>query len=243
MSGGDPLQFDRVEQPGRSPCSRCKQPLGATYFQANGKIICASCRAALESEWSGGSPASRFVRAVVFGVAAALLGAGMYFGFSALTGWELGLIAIVVGFLVGHAVKKGGPAYQALAIFLTYSAIVFSYGIGTVKYMFDNPDKVRVLADSAAVRDSAQAVAAGTAPDSAAAAARQRSLAGFLTALVVLLGLLYALPFLGGAGNIIGLVIIAIGLYEAWVINKRGSLALSGPYQVGAAPSSEPAAS
>jgi hypothetical protein len=188
------------------------------------------------------------VRAVVFGVAAALLGAGMYFGFSALTGWELGLIAIVVGFLVGHAVKKGGrgrggPAYQALAIFLTYSAIVFSYGIGTVKYMFDNPDKVRVLADSAAVRDSAQAVAAGTAPDSAAAAARQRSLAGFLTALVVLLGLLYALPFLGGAGNIIGLVIIAIGLYEAWVINKRGSLALSGPYQVGAAPSSEPAAS
>src|SRR5207248_894584 len=48
------------------------------------------------------------------------------------TGYELGLIAIVVGLLVGGAVRKashgrGGAVYQTIAIFMTYAAIVFNY--------------------------------------------------------------------------------------------------------------------
>src|SRR2546422_2854982 len=56
------------------------------------------------------------------------LGAGLYFGIEAATGYELGLVAVVVGLMVGGAVRKGsngrgGWRYQALAMFLTYCAV------------------------------------------------------------------------------------------------------------------------
>ena len=50
-----------------------------------------------------------------------------------------------------------------------------------------------------------------------------------------LLLLVAALPFLTGVKNLIGLLIIGFGLWEAWKLNKRTDLSISGPYQVGAA--------
>jgi hypothetical protein len=52
-------------------------------------------------------------------------------------------------------------------------------------------------------------------------------------ALGVVLGLALAAPFLGGTSNIMGIVIIGIGLYEAWKLNRR--VPLSGPFRLGAA--------
>jgi hypothetical protein len=46
-------------------------------------------------------------------------------------------------------------------------------------------------------------------------------------------------PFQGGANNLIGLLIIAIGLYEAWKLNRR--IPISGPFRVGAAAGPPPA--
>ena len=51
-----------------------------------------------------------------------------------------------------------------------------------------------------------------------------------------LLLLVAALPFLAGVKNLLGLLIIGFGLWEAWKLNKRTDLSISGPYQVGAAP-------
>jgi hypothetical protein len=48
------------------------------------------------------------------------------------------------------------------------------------------------------------------------------------------IGVIYAIPFLAGFENIIGLVIIAIGLYEAWKLNKRAELNVAGPFKVAA---------
>lgn len=45
--------------------------------------------------------------------------------------------------------------------------------------------------------------------------------------------LILALPFLGGLENIIGLLIIGLGLYQAWVINRRQPLVIEGPFEVG----------
>ena len=50
------------------------------------------------------------------------------------TGYEIGLVAIVVGLLVGGAVRKGSGArggwfYQLMAVALTYAAISGSYFI------------------------------------------------------------------------------------------------------------------
>jgi hypothetical protein len=49
---------------------------------------------------------------------------------------------------------------------------------------------------------------------------------------LILLG--FAAPFLGGFSNILGLVIIAIGLYEAWKQTRPLPFSASGPYRLGA---------
>ena len=54
-----------------------------------------------------------------------------------------------------------------------------------------------------------------------------------MLALGLVLGLAFAAPFLGGTSNIMGILIIGIGLYEAWKINRR--VPLSGPFRFGPA--------
>jgi len=58
-----------------------------------------------------------------------------------------------------------------------------------------------------------------------------------VVALVAVLVLAMVLPFLAGIQNIIGLAIIAIGLYEAWKINKRVTPVIAGPFHASVAPS------
>jgi hypothetical protein len=62
-----------------------------------------------------------------------------------------------------------------------------------------------------------------------------------LVALAVFGTLVLALPFLGGFENIMGLVIIGIGLYQAWAMNKRLPLEIEGPFQLARVPSAPPA--
>jgi hypothetical protein len=45
----------------------------------------------------------------------------------------------------------------------------------------------------------------------------------------------YAAPFFDAFDNIIGLLIIAFGIWEAWKINKRAEVTITGPYSVSAA--------
>ena len=40
-------------------------------------------------------------------------------------------------------------------------------------------------------------------------------------------------PFMSGFENIIGLLIIAFALYQAWAMNKRLRIEIRGPYRVG----------
>ncbi len=54
----------------------------------------------------------------------------------------------------------------------------------------------------------------------------------FLIGIMVLAALVMATPFLAGFENIIGIIIIGIGLYEAWKINKRPTMMLTGPHSV-----------
>ena len=54
--------------------------------------------------------------------------------------------------------------------------------------------------------------------------------ASFAAILLVML----ASPFLGGFSNIIGLVIIAIGLFEAWKQTRPAPFSSGGPYPLGA---------
>jgi hypothetical protein len=47
-----------------------------------------------------------------------------------------------------------------------------------------------------------------------------------------LLVIVFISPFLGGFQNILGILIIGIGLYQAWKINKKRALTLAGPFQI-----------
>jgi len=68
------------------------------------------------------------LRAIAGGLVGAALGAVCYAGFINLTGWTLGYLAILVGWLVGKGMMmgsadRGGPRYQVAGVALTYLAV------------------------------------------------------------------------------------------------------------------------
>src|SRR5215203_6073458 len=127
------LQFDHEETdaPQVVDCARCRERIVSVYYEVAGTLLCERCKFDRERAPEG-SGVGRFGLAFIAGLGAAIAGSLLYFGVSALTGYEFGLIAIVVGFGVGKAVHwgskaRGGWRYQALAISLTYLSIVGTY--------------------------------------------------------------------------------------------------------------------
>jgi len=229
------LQFDHAERAGQTPgttCSFCQQPVAGSYYEINGKVACLGCRGQIMAAWNRGSPARRFGKALGLGAAAAALGAGVYFGVEALTGYEFGLIAVVVGLLVGAAVRKGssgrgGWRYQVLAMFLTYSAVVVTDSTLIAREL---RKEIQARADSAGV---APAVATTPAAVNAVATTghqRPGPLA-LLFGVIVLLGLAYAAPVIIGFSSPLHLLIAGFALYEAWKLNRGVVLRMTGPYQ------------
>jgi hypothetical protein len=139
QSGGsdasiDSLDFERVERPSdaASPCAQCAQPIRERYFTLGPHVLCEACHLAIRNSKAPGNAATRFFGAAGIGTLAAVFGCALWMIVTRLTGYEIGLIAIAVGYLVGMAVqfgsrRVGGLAYQLLAVFLTYSAIVMTY--------------------------------------------------------------------------------------------------------------------
>ena len=133
----DMMQFDRAEfttpAPSDGPrCMSCQQAIVSEYYELGGKIFCDRCHESAEKWLRGGSRFVRLLKALVFGSVAAAIGATLYYAILRTTGYNIGLVAVVVGAMVGGAVRKGsgnrgGPFYQVLAVFLTYSAIVAMY--------------------------------------------------------------------------------------------------------------------
>jgi hypothetical protein len=253
------LQFEHAEFDQAPPvlkCSRCDRTLHQSYYQINGEIACEACALTAESS-DEGSGLGRALRATGAGIAAAVLGAVLYYAIGAITGYEFGLIAILVGFAVGAAVRwgsrgRGGWKYQTLAVALTYLAIVSTY----VPYIFAAANAQMEAEESAGVPgdpaddddddddddDGEQAAiaddgAAGVTAASATGAspnvdAQQLSGGDAAMAMGALILLLCAAPFLAGFENIIGLLIIGFGLFEAWKLNRREEIVMSGPHPV-----------
>jgi hypothetical protein len=130
---GEDLQFDQAEfatPAGDGPaCTVCHQPIADEYYELGGKVFCARCRQGVEAAFRGGSRFARVLKAALFGSVAAAVGAVIYYTFIRLTHTNWALISILVGFIVGGAVRKGsgnrgGAFYQGLAILLTYLSIV-----------------------------------------------------------------------------------------------------------------------
>lgn len=130
------LNFDKVDAgeqgPAQSTCALCQEPLTYQYFEVNQKVICPPCKDKYEEQMERSKGASRYIKAFLLGLPAGLVGAGIYYAIMALTGYEFGLIAILIGFMVGMAVRygsnhRGGIGLQIMAALITYCSICSTY--------------------------------------------------------------------------------------------------------------------
>jgi len=260
-ASGD-LQFDRVEPAEGQPvsptaCAACQKPLVSFYYQVNGRPACERCKTQIQYDEASGSAVGNLLRASVFGLLAALAGGAIWYAVRATTGYEVGLIAVVVGIMVGGAVRagcrrRGGVAYQLLAVALTYFGICVQYVPDIIKAIRDQPAQAQ-NAPNPATSNAAPSNPAPSNPATVQVAAQPSASlpeapppsshsvpVQILIAVGLLLAFAMAAPFLGGFQNIIGIFIIGFALWEAWKINRRVPMQIEGPFRLGAAvPSGE----
>lgn len=138
----DALQFDRAVPAAGTPvprssthavqCASCSAALAHQYFDAGGTPVCAPCKATLEQQAAPLREWKPMLRAILFGLGASIVGAGLYYGVIAITDFEIGLIAIATGYMVGWAVRRGargrgGRRLQVVAVGLTYASVAMAY--------------------------------------------------------------------------------------------------------------------
>lgn len=254
------LQFDRAEpsqaaapaSPGPVQCAACGARL-LSYYSVNGRVTCKRCRDESVAAQQG-SHVPTLARAAILGLLAAVAGAVVYFTVAKVTGYEIGLISIVVGLLVGKAVKvgaraRGGWRYQALAVFLCYLSIASSYfAFGIADLASRRGQEAPPTAPSATpaaplAADAPQPTAAAEGPTQAAPTATpepdpqpEPAAPSGLAMTGALLLLLLQLPVLVGKDNPMTFVLIAIALWEAWKLNVAAPFEATGPYAVGGEP-------
>jgi len=242
----DNLQFDRAELErdasgvtGTMTCKACGTVLKDSYFVVNGHVVCDTCRRAAEADRNRGGSAGRFGKALVLGILATIACSVVWYVVLKATDSQWGILAVVVGLVVGGAIRKGsngrgGWRYQTLAIFLTYTAIVSSYVPFIMEGMRERSAQATNATPPAA--ELSPSIPAAT-TDSTGATSKDSKIGpiGFVIAIVMLVGILYATPFLSGVQNLISILIIGFALYEAWKLNRRTELRVSGPHQVSAA--------
>jgi hypothetical protein len=203
-----------------------------------------------------------FLMATIFGIGAGIAGAIVYYAVIALTNFEIGIVAILIGWMVGYAVRKGagggGRRYQVLAIALTYFAVALAYTPIVVKAAFDASRARKTAITSAAARprstgtEAAPTEAAATEAAATEAAptedasqvdiedAAARPHRSPVVALLFLFGLIAALPVMivigGLPSGLISAAIIFFGMQQAWKMTGAPGLVITGPYRVGTRP-------
>ena len=233
---------------GNLHCSRCNAAPTDEYYVANERPLCQRCHAELVQQIANGA-GGNLPAALAWGLGGALLGAGLYYAVSAISGYEIGLVAIVVGILVGKGVRRGAGlrthwVYRALGLSLTYLAIVSTYMPDILQGLTapgSSADTVEVAAAqgdvaSASAPDEADAASAVSAPEVNAALSPVVTPVLWLLAFVLCL---VAPVFMLMEGQIMGLIILAIGLWEGYKFSAAPKIGTAGPFKINAA-GSEP---
>src|SRR5437773_5905049 len=122
------LQFDRAERIDPPPgvtCTSCHRSIPDRYYSLAGRVLCAECAGKIEAALAH---PGQFGRGILLAIGGGVVGGAVYFGVAAISGYEIGLIAILVGWLVGRGMQRGsgaagGRRYQIAAVVITYVAI------------------------------------------------------------------------------------------------------------------------
>ncbi len=222
-AGGAPVpEVQRV-------CQRCNMMLDNDYTLVHGKPACEYCAVKLKTEKhsvpaaSASPSANESMRdavaavtaanssgggaplALAYGFAASLVSATVYAGVVIATQFEIGFMAVGVGWLIGKAVRRGngaeaGTGLKIGAILLVYLAMVLAYsGIG-VHAVYNSADS-----ESAAYKEMLDETVGKLNQAGAGVTA------GVL--LISVLSMALVFPF---AGGLFGLLFVALGMHQAW---------------------------
>jgi hypothetical protein len=251
--GKEELQFDRVITESTSSaapsqpaviCAACRTSIQTVYHHINGKVFCSRCRTAVESAAKTPRGLVPLMTAGLFGLGAGAVGAAIYYAVIAFAHLEIGLVAILIGYMVGYAVRKGarghgGLRFQVMAVALTYASIALAYTPIAVNRAVADPG-ARNFSSSATTNDSA-----ASAPDRRRALTTNPGGVRLLLRFALLLAFVAALPVLVVVGSfpsgLISAFIMFIGMKQAWRMTGAPQLEILGPFRVGAAPVSTPA--
>jgi len=209
-------------------CSACQRAIDTEYFDVNGQVLCDRCRATAESALATPTGVEPFIVASVFGLGAAIAGAIVYYAVIAIANLQIGYVAILIGYMVGYAVRKGarglgGRRFQMLAVVLTYFAVGLAYTPVVFKQM-----------ETSRAASTAKAPAKVVAQPQPNARVTTPSM---LWAPLVLLVFVFALQVLVVVGSLpfgfISGFIIFIGLRQSWRMTAAPQVQVFGPYRVG----------
>ena len=116
--------------PAPETCSRCQRALqGDDRVQAGGKTFCRSCyetlRQQLEQAVQGMSTDIRYPAAALGAVLGGVAGALIWWGFTVVTHFAFGLVAVAIGFLVGQGavVFSGGKRSRGLQVLAVVTSL------------------------------------------------------------------------------------------------------------------------
>jgi hypothetical protein len=242
-----PLQFDRAvtaSDPSisatmpRVACAGCRKAIDTEYFQVNGHVFCGRCRTLVEAAAETPRGIGPMMVGGLFGLGAGIAGAAIYYAVIAIAHLEIGIVAILIGYMVGYSVRKGaggrgGVRFQILAATLTYASVALAYSPLAMSRMA-SPARA---AQTTSARASAANVERIT--------VERLTPARMLLSLGVLSAFIAALPVLFVVGSFpFGLIsgfIIFIGMRQAWRMTAAAKLDILGPYRVGALVASAPA--
>jgi hypothetical protein len=237
-------QFATAEYAGKGDvCKSCNQAISGAYYRINGTLACERCTTQLETQLPKDSHAA-FIRALTFGIGAAILGLIGYAAFGIITGIRIGYISLAVGWLVGKAMRTGsrgvgGLRYQVAAAAFTYAAVALAaipvYFSQISKDKATKPPQVTSApANPGAPADDAETDGSGPSRGTRTPAreAKPRMNPFKALGLLALLGL--ASPFLelqDPFHGAIGLVILFVGMRFAWQQTGAPKIDVVGPFQ------------
>ena len=244
--------------PGSNHCQYCHQPISGTYYRVHDAMACPACTEKVRTELAKDTHTA-YVRALLFGIGAAIVGMILYATFEITTGLVIGYVSLAVGWMVGTAMKKGsggvgGRRYQFTAALLTYAAVSMAAVPVWIHYTMEHrPAHTQTSQTKAQLaeeqkqleNESGQANqnTAAPAPEPATPepeAPRQSRLEAL--GHLALLGIASPIVEIWDSGPnfgwMIGIFILFIGIRIAWTLTAGVRVAVFGPFEAPTQPTS-----
>jgi uncharacterized protein (DUF983 family) len=229
-------QFETAEYSGvagTEHCQFCRQPISGRYYRVNSAMACSACGERVQHELPKDSHAL-FVRGLIFGIGAAILGLILYATVEIATGWIIGYVSLAVGYIIGKGIKMGskgagGRRYQIAAVILTYAAV----SLAAVPVVISEQLKARQTQRSSEVQPSDSDTNQQDQGQQQAGQPSQPPM-GLGSALLQLAMVGLASPFLGlqdPVHGLIGLVILFVGIRIAWRLAAGTDAHVFGPFE------------